>query len=54
MTAPALHPFIKGHGAENDFVILPDPAGRLTLTPAEVIRLCDRRTGLGADGILRA
>ncbi|GAA2359517.1 diaminopimelate epimerase [Streptomyces cuspidosporus] len=32
----------------------PDPAGRLTLTPAEVIRLCDRRTGLGADGILRA
>nr|WTB11995.1 diaminopimelate epimerase [Streptomyces antimycoticus] len=54
MTDPALHPFVKGHGAENDFVILPDPDGRLTLTPEEVVRLCDRRTGLGADGILRA
>ncbi|MDX3232572.1 diaminopimelate epimerase [Streptomyces sp. ME19-01-6] len=54
MTTLALHPFIKGHGAENDFVILPDPAGHLTLTSAEVVRLCDRRTGLGADGILRA
>ncbi|MCQ8835810.1 diaminopimelate epimerase [Streptomyces malaysiensis] len=55
MTAPALHhAFAKGHGAENDFVILPDPDGHLTLTPAEVVRLCDRCTGLGADGVLRA
>ncbi|MEU5109667.1 diaminopimelate epimerase [Streptomyces sp. NPDC021354] len=54
MTTPVLHPFVKGHGAENDFVILPDPAGHLALTAAEAIRLCDRRTGLGADGILRA
>lgn len=54
MTASALHAFAKGHGAENDFVILPDPDGRLTLTPEEVIRLCDRRTGLGGDGVLRA
>ncbi|GAA1141485.1 diaminopimelate epimerase [Streptomyces javensis] len=54
MTDPALHPFVKGHGAENDFVILPDPENHLILTPEEVARLCDRRTGLGADGILRA
>ncbi|GAA1156913.1 hypothetical protein GCM10009579_88620 [Streptomyces javensis] len=54
MTDPALHPFVKGHGAENDFVILPDPENHLILTPAEVARLCDRCTGLGADGILRA
>ncbi|CAM5675651.1 diaminopimelate epimerase [Streptomyces mordarskii] len=54
MTDPSLHPFVKGHGAENDFVILPDPDGRLTLTPADVVRLGDRRTGLGADGVLRA
>ncbi|MEU3464644.1 diaminopimelate epimerase [Streptomyces sp. NPDC006733] len=48
------HPFVKGHGAENDFVILPDPDGHLDLSAEEVLRLCDRRTGLGADGLLRA
>ncbi|WP_086705724.1 diaminopimelate epimerase [Streptomyces antimycoticus] len=53
MTTPVLHAFAKGHGAENDFVILPDPDGRLDLSSAEVVRLCDRRTGLGADGVLR-
>lgn len=45
--------FAKGHGTENDFVVLPDPAGRLDLTPAAVSALCDRRRGLGADGVLR-
>ncbi|WP_394814021.1 diaminopimelate epimerase [Streptomyces litchfieldiae] len=46
-------PFLKGHGTENDFVILPDPDGRLDLSPADVARLCDRRAGLGGDGLLR-
>jgi diaminopimelate epimerase len=45
--------FSKGHGTENDFVVLPDPDGRLDLTPARVAALCDRRRGLGADGVLR-
>jgi diaminopimelate epimerase len=45
--------FSKGHGTENDFVVLPDPDGRLDLTPAMVAALCDRRRGLGADGVLR-
>ena len=45
--------FLKGHGTENDFVLLPDPDGTLDLTPALVRRLCDRRAGLGADGVLR-
>jgi diaminopimelate epimerase len=45
--------FAKGHGTGNDFVILPDPDGRLDLSPQLVTRICDRRTGLGADGILR-
>ncbi len=45
--------FAKGHGTENDFVILPDPDGELDLTPALVRRLCDRRAGIGADGVLR-
>ncbi|TLQ39018.1 diaminopimelate epimerase [Streptomyces marianii] len=47
-------PFAKGHGAENDFLVLPDPDGRLDLPAAEVVRLCDRRAGIGADGVLRA
>ena len=45
--------FAKGHGTQNDFVLLPDLDGRLTLTPAAVAALCDRRRGLGADGVLR-
>ena len=45
--------FLKGHGTENDFVIVPDPDGILELPPALVARLCDRRAGLGGDGLLR-
>ena len=46
--------FAKGHGTGNDFLILPDPDDAVVLSPGLVARLCDRRTGLGADGILRA
>ncbi|MEU1672865.1 diaminopimelate epimerase [Streptomyces roseifaciens] len=45
--------FLKGHGTENDFVIIPDHDGRIELSPAAVARLCDRRAGIGADGVLR-
>jgi diaminopimelate epimerase len=45
--------FAKGHGTRNDFVILPDLDGTLDLTPARVAYLCDRRSGIGADGVLR-
>lgn len=45
--------FAKGHGTQNDFVILPDLGAELDLTPAAVGALCDRRRGLGADGVLR-
>ncbi len=45
--------FVKGHGTENDFVLLPDANGRLDLTPEQVIRLCDRRAGIGGDGVVR-
>ncbi|MER7281399.1 diaminopimelate epimerase [Dactylosporangium sp. NPDC000244] len=45
--------FAKGHGTGNDFVILPDLDGTLPLTPALVAALCDRRRGIGADGVLR-
>ncbi len=45
--------FAKGHGTENDFVILPDPGGELRLSAGLAARLCDRRAGIGADGVLR-
>ncbi len=45
--------FWKGHGTGNDFVLLLDPDGSLVLTDALVVALCDRRTGIGADGVLR-
>jgi diaminopimelate epimerase len=45
--------FAKGHGTQNDFVVLGDLDAALTLTPAVVAALCDRRRGLGADGVLR-
>lgn len=50
---PAHTPLTKGHGTENDFVIVPDPDGALEITPAHVAALCDRRAGIGADGVLR-
>jgi diaminopimelate epimerase len=46
--------FAKGHGTENDFVILVDPAGDQGLSLGLAARLCDRRAGIGADGVLRA
>jgi diaminopimelate epimerase len=45
--------FAKGHGTENDFVILLDPDGSEGLTAALAARLCDRRSGIGGDGVLR-
>jgi diaminopimelate epimerase len=46
--------FSKGHGTENDFVLLLDREAMLDVGPAEVRYLCDRHAGLGADGLLRA
>jgi len=45
--------YAKGHGTGNDFIIVPDVDDRLALSPGLVRALCDRHTGLGADGVLR-
>ena len=49
------YPFRKGHGTENDFVLLPDDDGTRhpDLSPERVRALCDRHAGIGADGVLR-
>ncbi|WP_329221652.1 diaminopimelate epimerase [Streptomyces sp. NBC_01485] len=44
--------FLKGHGTENDFVIVPDPDNTIDFPPAVVAALCDRRAGIGGDGLL--
>lgn len=51
-TTPALVglPFVKMHGLGNDFVFLDGLESDLDLTPQQVIALCHRRTGIGADG----
>ena len=46
--------FTKGHGTENDFVVLDDPEGVLDLDGAAVAALADRRAGIGGDGVIRA
>src|SRR3712207_833618 len=46
--------FLKGHGTENDFVLLPDHDGSAGEPSPELVRLlCDRHAGLGADGVIR-
>jgi diaminopimelate epimerase len=56
VTSPAQpYAFLKGHGTENDFVLLPDPDGGVhgDLDADRVRALCDRRAGIGGDGVLR-
>jgi diaminopimelate epimerase len=57
-SAPALFrdvaPFVKGHGTQNDFVLIADPDAQLSLGVDTVALLCDRRAGIGGDGLIRA
>ena len=49
------YPFLKGHGTENDFVLLPDHDGshHEELAASRVRALCNRRAGVGGDGVIR-
>jgi diaminopimelate epimerase len=44
--------FWKYHGLGNDFVLIEDLRGKLSFRPDEIRAICDRRKGVGADGIL--
>lgn len=44
--------FTKMNGAGNDFVLIDNRQGEVSLTPAQVARLCDRHRGIGADGLM--
>jgi diaminopimelate epimerase len=45
--------FEKWHGLGNDFVLVDDPDDRMELGSDLVRALCDRRFGIGADGVIR-
>jgi diaminopimelate epimerase len=44
--------FVKMSGAGNDFVVADNRGGQFRPEPAVVARICDRRFGVGADGLL--
>lgn len=44
--------FYKYQGAGNDFILLDNREGGIVLSQAEVAALCDRRFGIGADGLM--
>jgi diaminopimelate epimerase len=45
--------FTKGHGTGNDFVLVLDSEGELSLTSKQIAKICDRHFGIGADGFIR-
>jgi len=42
-----------GHGTENDFILVFDPSDEHSITTAQTAAICDRKTGIGADGLIR-
>ncbi len=42
-----------GHGTENDFVLIYDPENSLDISQSQVAAICNRVTGIGADGLIR-
>jgi diaminopimelate epimerase len=44
--------FIKMNGAGNDFIFIDNRSGHIALDEKQIIRLCDRHRGIGADGLM--
>ncbi len=46
------HEFVRGHGLGNDYLVVDGERFGVELTPARIVAICDRHTGVGSDGIL--
>ena len=44
--------FVRSHGLGNDYLVMDPSTLSFALTPANIIRICNRNTGVGSDGIL--
>jgi diaminopimelate epimerase len=44
--------FTKMNGAGNDFIVIDNRTQKIKLTPEQIIRLCHRQLGIGADGLM--
>lgn len=44
--------FYKYQATGNDFVVIDNLAGNLKLSNEEIVRICDRKFGVGADGLM--
>lgn len=44
--------FTKMNGAGNDFVLIDNRQQKITLTTEQVVKLCHRQRGVGADGVM--
>jgi diaminopimelate epimerase len=53
VSSSGLLPFVKYQGTGNDFVMVLDLDDVRPLTSVEVAAVCDRRKGVGADGVIR-
>lgn len=45
-------PFYKYHGTANDFIMIDNRNGTISLSTNEVKKMCERHTGIGADGLI--
>jgi diaminopimelate epimerase len=43
--------FVKMNGAGNDFILIDNRSGKIKLTTEQIVRLCHRQRGIGADGL---
>src|SRR6202789_2787595 len=44
--------FVRSHGLGNDYLVMDPAVLSFKLTPQNIIRICNRNTGVGSDGIL--
>ena len=44
--------FYKYHGTGNDFIIIDNRKNTIELSNEQVNKLCNRRFGIGADGLM--